>query len=212
MSARARRTAAAGAAVVLAASIAATVLIVGSDRERPAAPAVAAVADPALSGDVPLRDCGSRAEGGRQPDPAAREANVELGPISFWGLKRLAGARGLKHYRSGAGYALKAAVELRAGTEATLVVGRSAREWVSLSFAARRVGRVSDGDPAVRFRACPRDEPAFSNDGKVGATTGFAGGFILDRAGCVPLEVHVAGQPTRRMLVPFGVGSCGEGG
>jgi hypothetical protein len=61
----------------------------------------------------------------------------------------------------------------------------------------------------VTFAACSADEPAFSYGGPVGLATGFAGGFVVSRRGCVPLEVRVAGRPTVRADVPFGVGRCG---
>ncbi len=103
---------------------------------------------------------------------------------------------------------VKAGAIVRADTRATTVIGRRARRWVSLSYATRRLTDVADGDPAVRFDACPRDEPAFSYDGPVGPATGFAGGFILSRPGCVPLEVRVGGRRRARANVPFGVGRC----
>ena len=156
----------------------------------------------------PLRGCGSRAEGGRPPAAASRPGDVVVGPVALSGLKRVASARGFEHYRSGDVYLIKAGAVVRAGVRATLVVGASARERAALTFATRSLRAVSDGHPAVTFEACDADEPAFSYEGKVGIVTGFAGGFIVRRPGCVPLEVRVAGRRTARANVPFGVGRC----
>lgn len=85
-----------------------------------------------------------------------------------------------------------------------------ARSWVSLSYApGTDLRRISGGVPAVRFEPWPPGEPAFSHRGRVGLVTGFAGGFILARPGCIPLELWVEGrrEPIRR-LVPFGVLHC----
>jgi len=160
---------------------------------------------------LPLRACRSRAEGGKPPETASRPGDFVVGPFAFSGLARATSRRGLEHYRGASGYGIKAGAGLRAGVHATLVIARPARRWAALSFAARNFRRVSDGDPAIRFQACREDEPAFSYDGPVGITTGFAGGFILSRRGCVPLEVRVAGRPTVRAMVPFGVGKCPAG-
>lgn len=180
----------------------------GRSGDAPA-PASRSRIDP--SAKLPLRDCRSRAEGGRPSETASRPGDVVVGPFAFSGLERAATRRGLDHYRGASGYGIKAGAGLRAGVSATLVIGRQARRWASLTFAARNLRRVSDGDPAVRFKACPADEPAFGYDGPVGITTGFAGGFILSRPGCVPLEVRIAGRPTVQAVVPFGVGSCPGG-
>jgi hypothetical protein len=156
----------------------------------------------------PVRGCDTRAEGGRPPAEAPRPGDVVLGPVALSGLKRVASRRGFEHYRSNHVYLIKAGAVVRAGVRATLVVGASARRRAKLTFAARRLRSVSDGDPAVTFEACDAGEPAFSYDGPVGSSTGFAGGFVLSRRGCVALEVRVAGEPTMRANVPFGVGRC----
>jgi hypothetical protein len=156
----------------------------------------------------PLRTCASRAEGNGPPASASRPGDVVLGPVALAGLGRVAGRAGLEHYRSGRRYLIKAGAVVLAGARATLVVGRQARRWAALTYATRRLRSVGDGHAAVRFRACRHDEPAFSYTGPVGLATGFAGGFILSRAGCVPLEVRVAGRRAYRARVPFGTGRC----
>jgi hypothetical protein len=160
---------------------------------------------------LPVRYCRSRAEGPGPPETTSRPGDTVVGPFSFAGLERVASPRGLQPYRAAPGYLVTAGANVLAGTRATLVIGRSARGWASLSYATRHLRRVSDGDPAVQFQACPADEPAFSYDGPVGITTGFAGGFILSHPGCVPLEVHAPGRPPVRAMIPFGVDRCARG-
>ena len=157
----------------------------------------------------PLRDCGSRAENGKGPPEAtSRPGDVVVGPFAFAGLERVASRRGLEHYASRRGYEIKAGAGLLAGVRATLAIARSARGWAALSFAPRRPAEPYRDVAAVRFAACAADEPAFSYDGPVGMVTGFAGGFVVKRRGCVPLEVRVTGRATVRARVPFGVRRC----
>jgi hypothetical protein len=152
----------------------------------------------------PLRDCRSRAEGTGAPQSTSRPGDVVVGPFAFAGLRRAANRRAFERYRTGQGYLVKAGAALRAGTRATLAIARRARGWASLSYGRSRARDVSDGDPAVRFHACSRDEPAFSYTGPVGITTSFAGGFLLSHRGCVPLEVRVHGHRPVRARIPFG--------
>ena len=157
----------------------------------------------------PLRDCGSRAENGSGPPlSVSRPGDVVVGPFAFAGLRRVASRRGLEHYAGRRGYGVKAGAGLLAGVRATLTIGRGARGWAALSFAPHRPGKPQRDVAAVRFAACAAGEPAFSYDGPVGGVTGFAGGFVVRRPGCVPLEVRVAGEPAIRVRVPFGVGRC----
>ncbi|MDP2712174.1 MAG: hypothetical protein Q8O56_13235 [Solirubrobacteraceae bacterium] len=171
----------------------------------------------------PLRDCATRAEAGR-PEPPERlrpqPGDVTIGPLRFVGLARLANPRKLELGRTGPVhrasrrgnedhrlYRVKAGVLVPAGVAATLRVGSGAEGWAALTYTPHR-SRSASGVPAVRFAACAADEPAFSHDGAVGPMTGFPGGFVLARAGCVPLEVTVPGRPPIRARVPFGVRRC----
>jgi hypothetical protein len=84
----------------------------------------------------------------------------------------------------------------------------------------------ADGDPTAQRiaielgarcakpppQACAADHPAFSYDGPVGPLTGFSGGFELKRTGCLPVQVRVAGRPTVRGRLPFGVRGCATAG
>jgi hypothetical protein len=154
---------------------------------------------------APLRDCGSRVEGGAPVAELPRPAGeVAVGPLTFAGLARVAGRAGLEHNRGRRGYELKAGVGVPAGVRATLSIARRARGWAALTYAPRR----PNGSASVRLHACPAAEPAFSYDGPVGAITGFSGGFRLARPGCLPLEVRVPGRALIRATVPFGTGRC----
>lgn len=156
----------------------------------------------------PLRDCGSRGEGGAPLSAAPRPGEVAVGPIRFPGLGRVAGRSGFAHVRDRRGYAVKTGALVPAGVRATLSIGKSARGWATLDYAPHVRGRPHRTVAAVRFAACDADKQAFSYDGTVGPVTGFPGAFRLKRAGCVPLEVRVAGGPTTRARIPFGVGRC----
>ncbi len=156
----------------------------------------------------PLRGCADHVEGGKPSDTAPTPGELAIGPLRFAGLAREASRRVFAVNRAGDVYRVKAGVGVPAGMRATLTIGRSARRWAALSYAPRVPGEPPREGAAVRFQACAADHPAFSYDGPVGPITGFSGGFVLKRPGCLPLEVRVAGQPVVRARVPFGVGRC----
>jgi hypothetical protein len=156
----------------------------------------------------PLRGCADHVEGPGPSDLAALPDQVVIGPLRFASLAGQASRREFAMNRAGSVYRVKAGVGVPAGVRATLTIGRAARRWAALSYAPREPGEPPRESAAVRFQACAADHPAFSYDGPVGPVTGFSGGFVLKRPGCVPLEVRVAGRPTVRARVPFGVGRC----
>jgi hypothetical protein len=157
----------------------------------------------------PLRGCGTHVEDGRGPsDAGPRPQQVVIGPLRFGGLARVASRRDFALSRTRDVYAVKAGVGVPAGVRATLSIGRSARSWAKLDYAPAVPGEPRVPGAAVRFEACAAEHPAFSYDGPVGPITGFSGGFVLKRGGCVPLEVRVAGRPVVRARVPFGIGTC----
>ena len=126
--------------------------------------------------------------------------------MRFAGLRRIASRREFAVGRSGRFYAIKSGALVPAGVRATLAIGRSARSWAALDYSPRLPGERSKTTAAIRFQACAAGEPAFSYEGPVGPLTGFPGGFRLSRAGCVPVEVRVAGLPVARARIAFGVG------
>jgi hypothetical protein len=156
-----------------------------------------------LASAAAVRDCSTRAEGGEQPTETSRDGDVVLGPLAFTGLTHVASAGGIARSRSRRGYVVKAGALARADARVTLAIGASARDWAWLVYAPG-----SAETHAVRFRACPFEEPAFSYDGPVGIVTGFPGGFRVTRPGCVPLELRRPGRATLRKRVPFGVARC----
>ena len=156
----------------------------------------------------PLRGCADRAEAGTPQADAPLPGQVVVGPFRFGGLARLASRRRLDLDRAGGVYGVKAGVLLAAGVRATLSIGRGARGWASLDYAPRRPGQPRRLHDAVRFQACAADQPAFSYDGPLGPVTGFPGGFVLTRPGCLPLEARVPGRPVVRAIVRFGVRRC----
>lgn len=158
---------------------------------------------------APVRGCASRVEGTGPPRSFAQPGDVVIGPVAFLGLQHLADPAELAQFRSGNLYLVKSPVGVRAGRRVTAVIGPSARDRVSLSFAARSPQSVADGNWAVTFQACRWSTRAFSYPGSVGLKTSFNGGFILAEPGCVPLQVWVRGRaaPLRR-TISFGAGDC----
>ena len=72
--------------------------------------------------------------------------------------------------------------------------------------------RLADYPVATRIQACPKDQPAISYQGIVGAATFFPGGFITDGKRvprCVGIEVRERGKrAVYRRTVPFGAIRC----
>ena len=164
-----------------------------------AATGVAAAAEP------PVRPCSSRAEIGRPVSGPGRD-DVRAGPVFFAGAKRLADrpAEDFHPRRGETHMFMKLAVIARAGTRVTLVIPREHRSETGLGYRRSEPPKppftVANGGAAVRFRACRRDQPAFSYDGVVGGRTAFTGGFLLTGPGCVPVEVRERGRVHRATL------------
>lgn len=165
-----------------------------------AATAVAALAATAAAAgdeDVLVRDCGTRVESGRVPFAFRGPDGIEVGPVSFWLLRRA--ANGLGGRGTDDRYFVKTHLSIRAGRGVTISVDERYRDRIGLVRTNR-----DEPVPAVRFEPCPPDRRAWSYDGRIGAVTGFNGGFKLTRAGCYPLGVRVAGGRTHRVRVAFG--------
>ena len=84
----------------------------------------------------------------------------------------------------------------------TLTVSRRDRDDLQLQWQGA-------SGPAVTFKPCDPDQPAFSYQGSIGVWTGFSGGFRVRRPGCLRVEVWHAGasRPVLRTL-RFGVRGC----
>lgn len=185
----------------------------GRGETPPAARTTAAVED---VGAAPVRGCRARNEG-RGPIPAPGSGDVVLGPLYFENLAELASEdastftpRGGRRY-----FPIKIPVAVRAGTRATLVVDARARGGAGIDYTeppppAGGPFTVANGGAAAELRSCPEDVPSFGYAGTVGPWTQFGGGFLVGGAGCVPVELHVAGRrEPHRATLSFGAGDCG---
>ena len=169
-----------------------------------AAPGVAAAADP------PVRPCSTRAEIGRPVSGPGRD-DVRVGPVFFSGARRLA-EQPAAHFRPLRGEShkfMKLALIARARSRVTLVIPSEHRSKTGLGYRRAEPPRppftVANGGAAVRFRACRRDQRAFSYEGAVGGWTAFTGGFLLTGPGCVSVEVRQRGR-VHRTTLSFGAG------
>jgi hypothetical protein len=147
--------------------------------------------------DVPTRSCRSRIESGHGPLTFPSQDAVVAGPVAFSGLQRV--ARSLGRRGDDGRYFVKAGLTIRAGRRVTISVPARFVDRIGLAYA-----RTPEPVPAVRFEPCPPATRAFSYDGRVGAVTGFNGGFVLTRAGCYRVEVRVEGGRTHAVHIPFG--------
>lgn len=111
------------------------------------------------------------------------QGSLRAGPIAFVGMARGVSADDVARYNR----MIKVLLVVDNGAVVTLRVADAGRGRVALSytppFAARR---VADGKPAMRFRAC--------SPGDWRPHTQFNGSFIVDRARCAHLDVHIHGR------------------
>jgi hypothetical protein len=155
----------------------------------------------------PVRGCATRAEGDG-PLGLHDKANLRIGPVLFYGLRRAA-TEPLEHVR-GRDSTLKAGIAVRAGPPVSIRIPRSARRDIALQYAVRRDGsfpdvkHVADGQSLVLIKACPPSTRRFTDGRAIGPWTGFAGGFVVRAPGCYPIEVARQGKPFKRRLVGFG--------
>jgi hypothetical protein len=162
---------------------------------------VVGVSDAAAA--LPTRDCDSRGEGTGPIRQLAGPGDLQLGPVAFMGLHRLADPAEFERHRNPrGGYGVKTPLAVRAGRVVTVSVRTSGAR---LAF----VRRPQRGVSRIRFVACDRNERAFSYNGRVGGVTGFPGGFSLDAPACVTVRVGVRGGRRYSATVPFGTGGCG---
>lgn len=136
-------------------------------------------------------------------EPTSVNLRTILGdPGSTTSERRLA-RRTLAHAQGGNYGVMEGLVLVAAGEQATVSVARDQRQAVSLVFSrharnaerpgAEGVQRVSDGDAAVTFRACPS------------ATTAFLGGYVVAGPRCVQLTVSRRGRPPAHLRLAFGL-------
>jgi hypothetical protein len=103
---------------------------------------------------------------------------------------------------------LKTPVIIRAGSPVVVRVAARDRRYAALDFDAKRWGTLDrgakDGQSSVRFHACSPDTKRFSDGKPLGDWTGYPGGLIVERRGCVTFEFLEEGQPTIRRRLGIG--------
>jgi hypothetical protein len=162
---------------------------------------------PAPAGAAPVRDCQSRGEGQRPIRRLVSPGDLQVGPVAFTGLARVAEPRGLDRLgtRDDGRILLKTPLKVRAGRVVTVSVKPLGSAGVGLTFV--RDAPLDTGVPAVKFFACDKDQRAFSYDGTVGPVTSFPGGFTLSEPQCAVLRVRLRGHRfVYSRLVSFGMG------
>jgi hypothetical protein len=119
-----------------------------------------------------------------------------VGPLSYAGLRDFGPPPQVPNWHGG--YFYKSGAQLPPDVIVTVRIGPSAVRFAAL---VTEYGSAT-GEQAVTYQACASSKPA-----------GYAwiGGFLLRgrRAGCVPIDVIVAGEAnSRHAAVPLGVTRC----
>jgi hypothetical protein len=144
---------------------------------------------PQPSGLVPpprVLDCANRVEGpARWPPPGWRRDAVQIGPITFVGLRAYA-SEGPDGFPG-----VETVAMVRAERQVTIRIHGPTLVWPG-----------TEGRRAVTFVACPRRERLWSRAGHVGSYTQFNGGFRAKRPQCARIDVWVGQRerPLRRYL------------
>lgn len=128
--------------------------------------------------------------------PATADDDVTVGPLTWPGLRALAdGDQNSYGYRNSDGWHYKVGTQLRAGTTVTLTIGAEQRAKAALEY-GRAFG--STPAPAITFNGCPAK------------STYFIGAFFIagDGRACVPVDVRVGQDASRRVMISFFNGQC----
>jgi hypothetical protein len=151
------------------------------------------------------RSCDDRIELGAERKRLAGSSDVRVGPVVFSLLKLDRSPSTFKQVgRHGKIYALKAPLFVRHDETATVAI--SGRTDASLFYSEGNFpGTVRAGVRAVKFVACPVDEPARTYHGRIGVATEFSGGILLARPACVTVQVWV-GASTRPLTDRLALG------
>jgi len=164
-------------------------------------------AAPATAAPVPKRDCQSRGEGPQPVRNLARPGDLQLGPVAFTGLTRVAEPRDFERFgdRRDGRILLKMPLKVRAGRVVTVSVRPLGSAALGLTFVEGVP--LGTGVSTVKFVACDKDEPSFAHPGGVGPITVFPGGFTLSEPQCAIVRVRVRGHRfVYTRLVSFGMG------
>jgi hypothetical protein len=164
--------------------------------------ALAATAAPAPADEIPIRDCGTRAEPTKGRLKFANPGDIVIGPLSFSQLAKASRPRGVDRTKEGRFFRKAAVKVLRGSGEVTLVVPAEVQDRLFLNYAP--LGMLT---AAVRFATCPPGLP-MHNGLSYKRVTGYSGAFVFTERGCYPLEVHVEHGRTYRATVSLGGGKC----
>jgi hypothetical protein len=164
--------------------------------------ALAATAAPAPADEIPIRDCGTRAEPTKGRLKFANPGDIVIGPLSFSQLAKASRPRGVDRTKEGRFFRKAAVKVLRGSGEVTLVVPAEVQDRLFLNYAP--LGTLT---AAVRFATCPPGLP-MHNGLSYKRVTGYSGAFVFTERGCYPLEVHVEHGRTYRATVSLGGGKC----
>ena len=178
--------------------------------------ALVLAAPAAAAAPTPTRTCAQRAENG-QPGTfrPGTPGTIRFGPALIFNLEssdeittaQLTRSRGRDPF-------FKMGMALKASRAVVLSIAPESRRYARVAYAGDGTDRkrLSEFPVATVIRACPKDEPAFSYQGTVGAATFFPGGFVTDGKGvprCVGIEVRERGKrAVYRRTVPFGAIRC----
>ena len=139
-----------------------------------------------------------------------RRSGMRVGPLVFVGVPRPHEDRSDFAPRHGGYQSQKVLVLIEQGAVVTVVIPPSARKHVALlydpaAFSDQPNLRLSDGESAVTFMACPKGQAPV---GPPHGPTQFNGGLIVAGPRCVPVDVAVGEASPRRVVISFGAGRC----
>jgi hypothetical protein len=117
------------------------------------------------------------------------QATLKVGPLWFTGV--LSYAQGLPPVQPDGWYFAKTPTALRAGHRVVLRIEPRDLGWAR--FAYGKLEKVG----AVTLSACPVSPTSLK-------WTGWAGGFVVQRAGCVHFTAAVDGAPPRKLRLALG--------
>ncbi|MDX6474738.1 MAG: hypothetical protein QOH95_249 [Gaiellaceae bacterium] len=131
--------------------------------------------------------CGS-AFGAPSGWPGNAPSTAKVGPLWFTAVRSY--ATGLPPAQPDGWFFAKTPTALQAGHTAVVKIDRRDLGWARLSYGTLdRVG-------ALTFSSCARSVTSH--------WTGWAGGFVVRRAGCVHFTVAIDGAPARKVKIALG--------
>jgi hypothetical protein len=177
---------------------------------------LAGLALAAPAAETPTRTCAQRAEDGKPGTfRPGTPGTTRFGPALIYNLDRGDELTTAQLTRSqGRDPFFKMPMALKASKVVVLSIAPASRRYARVAYAGDDADRrrLTDFPVATVIQACPKDQPAFSYAGTVGAATFFPGGFVTDGKGvprCVGIELRERGKrAVSRRTVPFGAIRC----